>query len=459
MGYKKNDRATVRIEDINHLGFGVGRLDGLVVFVADTVMGDECEITLIKVNKSYAVGRLVRLLRASEHRVPSRCGERACRACPYRCISYADELALKENNVRVAFKKAGLADVEIAPVTRSPRELGYRNKAQYPVSVDKEGAYRIGFFAPKSHRVMEAADCPLSPAIFTEILEVLRAHLEKKCIPVYDETTGEGLVRHIYLRRGEVSGEILLTLVLTDLHLPEEDALVAELTARSPALVGILINQNREDTNVILGDTYRTLWGRDHITDTLAGVSLSLSAPAFYQVNHDAAELLYAKAREEARLTGGELLLDLFCGVGSIGLSMAHEVRELIGVEIVESAVECAKENARRAGIENASFYTADATDTDEILAHAEAERGESIRPDVVILDPPRKGCTEKLLSFVASLAPSRIVYVSCNPETLARDCAILLPLGYSLGKVTPFDLFPMTGHVESLVCLTKQTN
>ena len=455
MQYKKNDRATIVIEDINHLGFGVGHLDGLAVFVADTVMGDVCEILLIKVNKNYAVGKLTRLMKAGDARVSPRCDGRECRACAYRCISYTDELKIKENAVRMAFRKAGLHETEINPIVPSIRELGYRNKAQYPVSLSG-GDYHIGFYAPKSHRVLEAADCPLSPAEFTPIIETVRAHLAAHAVSVYDEKTGRGLIRHIYLRRGEVSGEILLTLVLTEERLPAEDALVTTLTARFPALVGILINVNEADTNVILGDRYRTLWGRDYILDTLSGVELSLSAPSFYQVNHDTAELLYAKAKEEAHLTGSELLLDLYSGVGSIGLSMADGVRELIGIEIVESAVICAKENARRSGIKNASFYAADATNTESILQIAEAERGAPIRPDVVVLDPPRKGCSETLLRFIATLAPSRIVYISCNPETLARDAAILLPLGYSLGSVTPFDLFPMTGHVESVVSLTR---
>ena len=456
MQYKKNDRATVVIEDINHLGFGVGHLDGLAVFVSDTVMGDECEITLIKVNKNYAVGKLVRLVRASNSRVSPRCDGRSCRACAYRCISYQDELSIKENSVRMAFRKAGLYDAVVNPIVPSPRELGYRNKAQYPVSLTEGSDYRIGFYAPKSHRVLEAADCPLSHSEFTPILETVRAHLKKHAVSVYDETAGRGLLRHIYLRRGEVSGEILLTLVLTEERITAEDALVRAITSAHPEVVGILININTEDTNVILGDRYRTLWGRDHIRDTLSGVELSLSAPAFYQVNHDAAELLYAKAKQEARLTGTELLLDLYSGVGSIGLSMADGVRELIGIEIVESAVTCAKENARRSGIDNASFFAADATNTESILKIAETERGSSIRPDVVVLDPPRKGCSESLLRFIATLSPSRIVYISCNPETLARDCAVLLPLGYTLGSVTPFDLFPMTGHVESVVCLTR---
>ncbi len=357
----------------------------------------------------------------------------------------------------MAFRKAGLSDVKIGELISSPSVYHYRNKAQYPVASGKDGV-QIGFFAPKSHRVLEASACALAPNLFEEVLSVIRAFIEEFTIPIYDEESGKGLLRHIYLRRGEMSGEVLVTLVLTDNTLPKSDVLIARLCEKFPAIVGILLNINKDDTNVILGDTFVTLYGRDYIVDTLAGVELEISAASFYQVNHDATELLYAKAREVANLTGDELLLDLYSGAGSIGLSMAHAVREVIGIEIVPSAVECARRNARRAGIENASFYTADASDTDQILARAEAERGERIRPDVVVLDPPRKGSTEKLLSFIAtSLSPSRIVYISCNPDTLARDCAFLRPLGYAIGEVTPVDLFPMTGHVESVVCLTRR--
>ena len=452
---KKNDKLHLKIDDLNHLGFGVGHYEGLAIFVADTVMGDECEVQMIKVNKTYGVARLLRLTKASEHRISPRC-TLPCRACAYRLISYADECALKKKSVEMAFRKSGLSDVEIGALIPSPEVCHYRNKAQYPVALGK-GGIEIGFYAPKSHRVLDAMACALAPERFEEVLGVVRAFLEEYQISVYDEQSGRGLIRHIYLRRGEVSGELLVCLVLTDKSLPHSEEFVHRIRSAFPETVGILININRDDTNVILGDTYDTLFGRDYILDTLAGVELEITAPSFYQVNHSATELLYAKAREVADLKGDELLLDLYSGAGSIGLSMADGVREVIGIEIVPSAVECAKRNANRGGIQNASFYTADASDTDLILARAEAERGEPIRPDIVILDPPRKGSTEKLLSFIAnSLSPTRIVYISCNPETLARDCAILRPMGYEIGVVTPVDLFPMAGHVESVVSLTR---
>jgi 23S rRNA (uracil1939-C5)-methyltransferase len=287
---------------------------------------------------------------------------------------------------------------------------------------------------------------------------VLKDYFKEHSLSVYDEKSSRGLLRHVYLRRGEVSGEILLTLVINGEEIPHAEELVTNITERFPAVVGILLNVNTKNTNVILGDKYITLYGRDYIYDTLGGVELKISAPSFYQVNHDAAELLYKKAKELAAPTKYDTLLDLYCGAGSIGLSMADSVGELIGIEIVESAVLCARENAARAGIGNAKFYTGDASNIENLLKNAESELGKKIEPDIVVFDPPRAGCTEVLLNFVANLNPKRIVYISCNPQTLARDAKILSELGYNVGEVTPFDLFPMTGHVESVVCLEKRT-
>ena len=323
--------------------------------------------------------------------------------------------------------------------------------------MDKNGGYVIGFYAPKSHRVTEAADCPLAPAVFENIIEALREFFAKYSLSVYDESTGEGLLRHIYLRRGEISGEVLLTLVVNGNSLPHSDELVDDLTEKFPELVGILLNVNKEDTNIILGKEFITLFGRDYIFDTLGGVALKITAPSFYQVNHDAAELLYAKAKELASPTKEDLVLDLYCGAGSIGLSRADCAGEVIGIEIVESAVECDGFNAEINHIFNASFYAGDASDTKKILEPAERARGEKIKPDIVILDPPRGGTTEELIEHIAGLSPRKVVYISCNPATLARDMVLFKNHGYVGTEVTPFDLFPMTGHVESVVCLTRK--
>ena len=458
MAFKKNQSVTVEITDITDLGFGVGRIDGAVIFVSDTVPGDVCEVKIIKVNNTYLVGRAEKYLNSSDRRVCDRCDERACKSCAYKNISYAYEASLKEEGVRRLFSTSALSGISTAPVTVSPSETRYRNKAQYPITLAL-GKHRVGFFAPKSHRVSPVSDCPLTPRVFSEICDELCAFFDEHNISVYDETSGNGLLRHIYLRRGEVSGEVLLSVVINGRELPCEDSLVKRITEKFPSVVGILVNINRENTNIVLGDEYRTLFGRDYIYDTLSGVKLKITAPSFYQVNHGAAELLYAKAKELALPKKTDTLLDLFCGAGSIGLSMADSVGELIGIEIVDSAVECARENARECGIENAHFFTGDATETEQLLANAERQLGRKITPNIVVLDPPRAGCDEKLVRFVSDLNPERIVYISCNPKTLARDVVLFRELGYNTDTVYPFDLFPMTGHVESVVCLTRTFN
>ena len=456
MAFKKNQTVIVEINDITDLGFGVGRVDGIVVFVSDTVPGDVCEVKLIKVNNTYLVGRAEKYIVRSDKRVCTRCSERACKSCAYKNISYEYEASLKEEGVRRLFSTSALDGIETAPVTVSPRETRYRNKAQYPIAL-VDGKHRVGFFAPKSHRVTPIADCPLTPEIFSDVTDELLAFFDEHGISVYDEETGKGLLRHIYLRRGEVSGELLVTVVVNGREIPAELEMAKRICEKFPSVVGVLVNVNCENTNVVLGDEYRTLAGRDYIYDTLSGVRLKITAPSFYQVNHGSAELLYAKAKELARPEKTDTLLDLFCGAGSIGLSMADSVGELIGIEIVDSAVECARENARECGIENASFFTGDATETERLLANAERELGRKITPDVIVLDPPRAGCDERLIRFVSTLDAKRIVYISCNPKTLARDVVLFRELGYDTDTVYPFDLFPMTGHVESVVCLTRR--
>ena len=454
--FKKNQIIEMRVEDINDLGFGVGRHEGIVVFVGDTVPGDVIRARIIKVNASYLVARVENFVTKSSLRVTDRCANSACKSCAYRGISYAEEAKRKEEGVRRLFSAGELSGIETKPIITSPLECSYRNKAQYPIA-KIGGEYRVGFYAPKSHRVTPVSDCPLTSEVFSRICQTLLEFMRDCELTVWDEELGEGLCRHIYLRRGEVSGEILVTLVINGDTVPYAGALVDRIRDLYPEVVGILLNKNKDKTNVVLGDEYVTLWGRDYIYDTLAGVRLKITAPSFYQVNHGAAELLYAKARELARPEKTDTLLDLYCGAGSIGLSMAEDVGELIGIEIVESAVLCARENAAASGITNAHFFTGDAAETERLLERAERELGRIIKPDIVILDPPRGGCDERLIRFVASLCPKRVVYISCNPKTLARDTVAFKQLGYTTREVQPVDLFPMTGHVETIVCLRKQ--
>jgi len=456
---KKNDIVTLEIEDITNLGFGVGKINGAVVFVSSCVPGDVAEVRIIKAASSYYVGRVEKMLVLSDKRCDTRCGSDKCHSCALRLLRYEDELLYKENVIRSAFLKERLSDISVLPTVPSPRLTGYRNKAQYPVAKNKTGEYMIGFYAPKSHNVCEAAHCPMAPDIFADILEHLRSFFKAYNISVYNEKSGDGILRHVYLRRAEVSGEVLLVLVLNGDSIPHSDELVASVRAAFPEICGILINVNSEDTNVILGDEYITLYGKDYIVDELAGVSLKITAPAFYQVNCGTADLIYREARRLAGLTKSDTLLDLYCGAGSIGLSMAADAKEVIGIEIVDSAVECARYNAEQNGITNAEFYTGDAGGAETLLRSAEEKRGKKIKPDVVIFDPPRAGCSQDLIDYVVRLAPRKIVYISCNPTTLARDVRIMREKGYTTDTVQGYDMFPLTGHVESLVCLQKQTN
>jgi 23S rRNA (uracil1939-C5)-methyltransferase len=455
---KKNQICQVEITDLNNLGYGVGRVDGLVTFIAGAVPGDTVSARIIKVASGYAVARLETLLSPSPNRIPDPdCKSAGCGGCVYRQVSYGYELELKHRYIVECFRKQGLPDVEILPPLHTGKTEHYRNKAQYPVALTEDGRITAGFFKPRSHRVIPAEGCPLAPRVFEAIVRRIIAWAEEHQISVYDEKTGKGLLRHIYLRTSADEREILVTIVANGRALPAEDALTGALREGFSSIVGVLLNINTEATNVICGREYRTLYGKSELDDTLCGVRLSLSPASFYQVNHDAAELLYRTAASLAELKGSETLVDLFCGVGSIGLSMASQVREVIGIEIVADAVRCAERNAAQNGIANARFFVGDATDTEQLLAAAERELGRTLDPDVVILDPPRKGADSRLLAFLAARQIPRIVYISCNPETLARDLAILRPLGYEISPVTPVDLFPRTGHVESVVCLTRR--
>ena len=457
---QKNDIVILRIEEINNLGYGVGHLQdaderGPVVFVRDGVTGDELEARIIKVNRSYLVARIERMLVPSALRVENACAAVGCGGCVYRQIRYEHELELKREYVKNAFRKAGLFDVSVEPVLSVGALSAYRNKAQYPVGNGKNGMV-AGFYATGTHRIVPAADCRLQPQIFSEIVSAICAFCDRERIRAYDEESGKGLLRHIYLRRGTVTGEVMVCLVVNGERLPKERILAGELCARFPQIKSVMLNVNRENTNVVLGDCYRLLEGREWIEDDLCGLRFRISAGAFYQVNHDACELLYQTAQQKAALTGAETVLDLYCGIGTIGLSMAGQAKKVIGIEIVDEAVERARENAARNGVANAYFYCGDASDAQKLLESAEAVHGD-VSEATVIMDPPRKGSTPALIEYLAARGFGRIVYVSCGPDTLARDCALFQRLGYEIGNVTPVDMFPRTGHVESVVCLKRR--
>ena len=460
---------TLTVHDLNNLGCGVARMpdgspdEGLVVFIKGTVTGDMVQAQIIKRTKSFCVGKLLEIVTPSPMRAEEDfCNApEACGGCVYRHLKYEDELRSKHDRVIQAFRQAGLADVTVRPVLTVQREgehitKGYRNKGMYPVRQGKNGM-EAGFYAAKTHKVIPCFDCALQPAFFGELTRAVCKLCDKYRITAYDEESGKGILRHIYLRCA-ADGTTLLTLVINDTKLPKQAAegLVHELVGRFPKLCGILLNINRENTNVVLGDRFITLWGKDYLEDTLCGKRLRLSAGSFYQVNHDAAELLYNTAADMAALTGTEHLLDLYCGAGSIGLSMSDRVADVTGIEIIPEAVECAKVNAALNGLgpDRARFFCGDASDAHRFLAAA--EEGGAPSPDLAVIDPPRKGTTRELITEIAARDIRRVVYISCEPETLGRDCAVFRELGYVIGEVQPVDLFPRTGHVENVVCLTK---
>ncbi len=463
MSIKKNDTINVKITDMNNLGAGVGHYPdegGITVFVRGAVTGEVVSAKVIKVASSYLVGRLCSVIEPSPYRACE--GDRAlcsapasCGGCCYRNVKYDYELEIKKNYVINAFRKAGMPDVTVEDVMSTGDICGYRNKGQYPIRATRNGL-SVGFFANKTHDMIPCDECLLQPRVFSEILNFAVAFATEKGISAYDEESGRGILRHIYLREGKQSGEIMVCMVINAEKMPYAEEFAESLVERFPRVVSVMLNINRKNTNVILGEKFLLVKGRDYIEDTLCGVRLRISAGSFYQVNHDAAELLYSLAREKAELSGNEILADLYCGTGSIGLSMADRVRMLVGIDIVDEAIACARKNAEINGIENAYFYCGDASDTEGLLGRAKREIGDFV-PDVVVIDPPRRGTTEELANYIDRLGVCRVVYVSCDPDTLARDCAYFSRLGYIVGAVSPVDLFPGTGHVECVCLLCRE--
>lgn len=458
MPLAKNDIITLEITALTNEGSGVGHYNednsdgrGMAVFVPLTAVGDVISCRVVKVLKSYAYGRIEKLLTASPDRVSDDCPVYSrCGGCCFRHISYDAELRAKDGFVRDAFQRIGGISPEFMPIQGSQSPEGYRNKLQMPVA-KQDGKSVCGFFSERSHRVIPVGKCALQPEQFAEITQYVTEQADKLRISVYNEEKHEGVLRHIYLRRGHYSGEVCLCLVARR-KVPEFDRLARAAAERFPQITGVVLNINRDRTNVILGDEEHVLFGRADIKDTMCGVNVEISPRSFYQVNTPAAEALYRQACEFAQ-PDGKLLLDLYCGAGTIGLSMAKQARRLIGAEIVPQAVENARENAKRNSVSNAEFICADAGQAAKRLEDS------SERPDVIILDPPRKGCDEAALTACAAMQPERIVMISCNAATAARDCKRLSELGYTAEKVRPFDLFPRTSHVECVVLLSKRPN
>lgn len=452
MELTKNQIIPLEITGYTAEGSGVGHYHGIAVFVPLAASGDRLEVKILKVAKSYAYGKIEKIVEPSKDRVPADCPQFSrCGGCVYRHISYEAELRAKQQRVQDALERiAGLHFAALKPIVGAEKPDRYRNKAQLPVGTAPDKKISLGFYAAHSHRIIDCEECMLQPKEFADAARAFREWESKTHDSVYDESTGRGRLRHLFLRKAEATGEIMACVVVNGNGVHAEAELADLLEKRVPGLKSVVINVNREKTNVILGEKCRTVRGQDFITDVLCGLRFRISPLSFYQINPHQAERLYGLAGQYAGLTGKETVLDLYCGTGTIGLSMAKNAGRVIGVEIVEQAVEDAKKNAAENGIENAEFLCADAAKAADML------KNRGVRPDVVVLDPPRKGCDPQLIETVAGMEPPRVVYVSCDPATLARDIKLFALKGYKTMEVTPVDMFPRTAHVECVVLMTR---
>ncbi len=449
---KKNDEFEIDITGMTAEGNAVGRYDGMVVFTSGVTVGERVRVHVIKTEKKYAVAKALEVIKPSPERITVDCPTFAsCGGCAYRFISYELEKKIKYDRVADALKHIGGLDIAPEPLVSDGRLFRYRNKAQLPATYTTDGHVAFGFFAGRSHRVVACEDCLLQPEEFSTISGAAAAWAEKNRVSVYNEKSGKGILRHLCMRRAETTGEISVMAVINSERLPFSDEFVSAVTGCCSDVKSVHLNINTERTNVILGKKCVKLFGKDTLTDSICGAELSLSPLSFYQVNRGMAELLYERVRMLAEPTG-KTVVDLYCGIGAIGLSAARDAARLIGVEIIPQAVDNARHNAELNGVDVAEYFVGDA-------ARAAAElSNKGLSADVVILDPPRKGCTPELLSTVTdSFRPERIVYVSCDPSTLARDAALLVQKGYSVVSVTPYDLFPRTVHVEAVALFCRK--
>ena len=464
---QKNDTAVVEITDIGVNGEGIGKVDGYTLFIKDAVIGDTVEAKVMKAKKNYGYARLMKVLEASPDRVTPRCAfARKCGGCQIQEMSYERQLAFKAQKVRGSLERIGgfspeLLDRVMEPALGMDEPFGYRNKAQFPFGTDKEGNPVTGFYAGRTHDIIANTECALGVPVNREILEIILDFMKKNKIPSYDEKNGKGLIRHALIRYGFTTREIMVCLVLNGRELPHAEELVSEL-AKIPGMTSITISPNMRQTNVIMGDSFEVLWGSGYITDYIGGVKYRISPLSFYQVNPVQTENLYSLALEYADLKGNETVWDLYCGIGTISLFLAQKAEKVYGVEIIPQAIDDARENAKINGIENVEFFVGKAEEVlpswyQEHAASGTASGSSGARADVVVVDPPRKGCDAALLDTIVEMAPERIVYVSCDPATLARDLKVLCEKGYELVRGRAVDMFPETVHVETVVLLGRE--
>ena len=441
----KNDITEIEITGMTDDGSGVGHADGIAVFVPYTIVGEKVRVLIIKVNKTYAIGKLLEVILPSQHRIKSECPYfYKCGGCQLMHMDYTAELAYKRQKVSDCIKRIGGIDTEVGEVIPSVERFRYRNKVQMPVTVDG-----IGFYRRNSHNVIDMEDCMLQSEHTREIMAAIRKWMEKYGVAPYNETDNSGVIRHIYTR--ESDNGICLVIVSTKDELPYSNELVECILELNISISGILLNVNNKKTNMILGKEYKTIWGENIIKDKIGGAEFEISPASFYQINRQQTQNLYSVAEKMAMLSGKETVYDIYCGIGTIGQFMAKRIKKLVGIEIVPQAVENAKKNAELNGIDNAVYYCGAAEKLTKSLIKKEG------RPDVIILDPPRKGCDEALLTTVAEAEPDRIVYISCKPSTLARDLKFLATKGYYTKKITPVDMFPCTEHVECVVLMSRK--
>ncbi len=471
--YKKDDLLTVEITDIGNDGEGIGKIDGYTLFIKDAVIGDKVKAKIMKAKKNYAYAHLEEVITPSKDRVKPRCPiARQCGGCQIQNMSYESQLKFKQNKVRNNIIRLGGFDEKeidsiMEPIIGMDDPFKYRNKAQFPVGKDKNGKVVTGFYAGHSHNIIPNTDCIIGVPDNKEILEIIIAHMEKNHIEPYDEVTGKGLVRHILIRKGFVSGQLMVCLVINyknknnteSIYIKNQDELISKLSSID-GMTSISVSINIEKTNVIMGTEIHTIWGQDTIKDTLCGLEFNISPLSFYQVNPVQTEKLYGQAIEYAGLTGNETVWDLYCGIGTITLSMSKKAKQVYGVEIIPQAIDDANDNAARNNISNAKFYVGKAEEVLPDFYEKESEKDSSsnaLHPDVIVVDPPRKGCDQMCLDTMLKMAPNRIVYVSCDSATLARDLRILCDGGYKLEHVRPCDMFPMSVHVETVCLLSKK--
>ena len=454
MEYKKNDMLTVYIEDMGHEGEGIGKVDGYTVFVKDAVIGDTVQAKIMKTKKNYGYARLMEIIESSPDRTEPLCPyARQCGGCQIQALSYEKQLEYKNNKIRNNLIRIGgfsEEELHMEPIIGMEVPFYYRNKAQFPVGTDKEGNLVTGFYAGRTHTIINNRKCYLGVDVNEQILNIVLDYMKKYNVSAYDETTHKGLVRHVLIRYGFQSKEIMVCLVVNGNRLPAADALVSELCTIE-GMTSISMNINKEKTNVILGREVKTLWGQSYITDKIGNVSYQISPLSFYQVNPVQTEKLYGKALEFAGLEGNETVWDLYCGIATISLFLAQKAKQVYGVEIVPAAIEDAKRNAALNGFTNAEFFVGKA---EEVLP--EKYEKEGIYADVIVVDPPRKGCEESVLDTMVKMQPKRIVYVSCDSATLARDLKYLRERGYQVERVVGCDMFPQSVHVETVVLMSK---